>query len=65
MYVFGHDIERRNRCLSVLTQSFQDVDIMRLYQNTPKLAALNRSDETEANQYRKEYLLTRSKGFMA
>ena len=35
--------------------------MMRLYQNAPKWAALNRSEETEANQYRKEYLLARSK----
>lgn len=32
---------------------------MRLFQTNPKWAALNRSDETEANQVRKNYLLAR------
>ena len=38
----------------------QDVSMMRLYQNAPKWEALNRTKETEDNEYRKNYLVARS-----
>ena len=36
---------------------------MRLFQTQPKWAALNRSEETESNPFREEYLRARAKGF--
>ncbi len=36
---------------------------MRLFQTQPKWAALNRGEETEMNQFRKDYVLARGKGF--
>lgn len=36
---------------------------MRLFQTLPKWAALNRGEETEENQFRKDYVLARAKGF--
>lgn len=36
---------------------------MRLFQNQPKWAALNRGEETEVNEARKAYVLARAQGF--
>ena len=36
---------------------------MRLFQTSPQWAALNRSDETEVNPYRKAYIEAREKDY--
>lgn len=41
------------------------INAMRLFQTQPKWAALNRSEETDANKVRKDYVLARTRGFMA
>ena len=38
---------------------------MRLYQKEPKWASLNRSEETERNEIRKNYVRERERGFSA
>jgi len=38
---------------------------VRLFQNSPKWAALNRGVETEKNPFRKAYVNARRKGFPA
>ncbi|CAF9919162.1 1,2-dihydroxy-3-keto-5-methylthiopentene dioxygenase [Imshaugia aleurites] len=39
------------------------INAMRLFQTQPKWAALNRSEETEANECRKNYVRARAAGF--
>lgn len=41
------------------------IHAMRLFQTQPKWASLNRSEETESNQFRKDYLQARAQGFSA
>lgn len=36
---------------------------MRLFQTQPKWAALNRGEDTESNQFRKNYVQARAQGF--
>lgn len=36
---------------------------MRFFQTQPQWAALNRSEDTEKNGFRKAYVLARAKGF--
>ena len=37
---------------------------MRLFKTQPKWAALTRSEETEVNEFRKEYVRARAQGFL-
>ncbi|KAF6233947.1 hypothetical protein HO173_007777 [Letharia columbiana] len=41
------------------------INAMRLFQTQPKWAALNRSGETEVNEFRKNYVSARARGFSA
>jgi len=41
----------------------QYINAMRLFQTQPKWAALNRNEETELNQFRKNYVQARAQRF--
>ncbi|MCJ1456154.1 1,2-dihydroxy-3-keto-5-methylthiopentene dioxygenase [Mycoblastus sanguinarius] len=41
------------------------INCMRLFQTQPKWAALNRNEETEVNDFRKNYVRARAQGFPA
>jgi 1,2-dihydroxy-3-keto-5-methylthiopentene dioxygenase len=41
----------------------QYIKAMRLFKDAPKWTPLNRGEETEVNDFRKEYVQSREKGF--
>lgn len=55
VFYFEHSLSRRG----LKTDETQYIKAMRLFKEEPKWTPLNRSAETDANHYRKEYLTQR------
>ena len=57
MYLMGYSVE-----FGANQAAIQYINATRLFQTQPKWAALKRSDETDANDYRKNYTHAISNG---